>query len=58
MDGIRAAIGNSLPGAKGATVADQNKIDDTVARGCATDIYKKSECKRHTEASTERRKEL
>ncbi|MCT7375472.1 hypothetical protein [Chelativorans salis] len=56
--GLRLAIGNSLPGAKGLGVADQDRIDDTVAGGCVTGVYTSLECERHTKASAERRAEL
>jgi hypothetical protein len=52
------AIGSSLAGAQGKTVADQNKIDKTMAPGCAVDLYTPAECDRHTKASAERRAEL
>lgn len=48
----RRIIGNSLPGAIGATPADQKKIDTTVARACApVFVYTPAECRRHTEAT-------
>ncbi|RUX96138.1 MULTISPECIES: hypothetical protein [unclassified Mesorhizobium] len=55
---LRSAIGNSLPGAQGKTVADQNKIDRTMAPGCAVKLYTRAECDLHTKASAERRAEL
>jgi hypothetical protein len=55
---FRAAIGNSLAGAQGKTISDQNKIDRTMAPGCAVGIYTRAECDRHTNASAERRSEL
>lgn len=55
---MRLAVGSSLPGAQGETLRDQDKIDDTVAGGCATGVYKAAECDRHTKASAERRREL
>ncbi|WP_246681930.1 hypothetical protein [Mesorhizobium sp. B2-6-3] len=55
---LRAAIGSSLAGAKGKTVEDQNRIDRTVAPGCAVEFYTPAECDRHTKASAERRAEL
>jgi hypothetical protein len=55
---LRSAIGNSLIGAEGKTVADQNRIDKTVAPGCAIRLYTPAECDRHTKASAERRAEL
>ncbi|MDG4908707.1 hypothetical protein P9228_19975 [Mesorhizobium sp. WSM4898] len=55
---LRSAIGNSLAGAQGKTVADQNKIDKTMAPGCALGLYTPAECDRHTRASAARRSEL
>ena len=55
---LRSALGSSLPGAQGKTVADQNKIDRTVAPGCAIRLYTRAECALHTKASAERRAEL
>ena len=61
MDGVpalRLAIGSSLAGAQGKTLADQNKIDKTMAPGCAIGLYTPGECDRHTQASAKRRAEL
>lgn len=55
---LRQALGSSLAGAQGKTLADQNKIDRTMAPGCAIKLYTSAECDRHTKASAERRKEL
>ncbi|WP_292680544.1 hypothetical protein [Mesorhizobium sp.] len=52
------ALGNSLAGAQGKTVADQNKIDRTMAPGCAVKLYTRAECDLHTKASAARRSEL
>ncbi|MER8540228.1 hypothetical protein NKH17_12315 [Mesorhizobium sp. M1334] len=52
------ALGNSLAGAQGKTVEDQNRIDHTVAPGCAIALYRPAECDRHTKASAARRAEL
>ncbi|MER9901587.1 hypothetical protein [Mesorhizobium sp. M0130] len=52
------ALGSSLPGAQGKTVEDQNRIDHTVAPGCAIALYRPAECDRHTKASAARRAEL
>ncbi|QPC93825.1 hypothetical protein GA829_26360 [Mesorhizobium sp. INR15] len=54
---LRSALGNSLAGAQGKTVA-QNKIDRTVAAGCAITLYTRAECDMHTKASAARRNEL
>ena len=56
--GLQLALGSSLPGAKGMTIADQDAIDDTVAGGCAIRFYDVGPCRRHTKASAERRREL
>lgn len=55
VDGLRQTIGNELPGAKGLTIADQEAIDDTVARGCRAGVWEARECDLHTKASIERR---
>jgi hypothetical protein len=55
---LRSAIGSSLAGAQGKTIADQNKIDETMASGCAVKFYTPAECDRHTRASATRRSEL
>ncbi|QKC93050.1 hypothetical protein EB230_20900 [Mesorhizobium sp. NZP2234] len=55
---LRQAVGNSLPGAQGKTLADQNRIDRTVAPGCAVKLYTRAECDLHTKASAARRAEL
>lgn len=55
---LRSAIGNSLPGAQGKTIADQNRIDRTVAPGCAVKFCTRAECDLHTKASAARRAEL
>lgn len=56
--GVDRVIGDALPGAKGQTVADQDRIDDTVARACAAGLYALDLCNRHTEASAARRRAL
>jgi hypothetical protein len=56
--GLNRAIGDDLPGAQGKTLADQTKIDLTVARGCAAGIFEKDKCEAHTPASVARRQEL
>ncbi|TPJ97153.1 hypothetical protein FJ489_11995 [Mesorhizobium sp. B2-5-12] len=55
---LREAIGSSLAGAEGKTVEDQNRIDRTMAPGCAVKFYTPAECDRHTKASAARRAEL
>ncbi|WP_352792421.1 hypothetical protein [Mesorhizobium sp. M0771] len=39
-------------------MADQNKIDRTMAPGCAVNLYTRGECDVHTKASAARRAEL
>lgn len=56
--GVDRLIGDELPGAKGETIADQDRIDDTVARACASGLYSPALCILHTKVSAERRKEL
>ncbi|RWM13716.1 MAG: hypothetical protein EOR72_18495 [Mesorhizobium sp.] len=61
VDGVpalRLAIGNSLAGAEGMTADDPNKIDRTMASGCAVKFYTPAECDRHTKASAKRHAEL
>lgn len=58
VDGLRQTVGDSLPGARGQTEADQTKIDRTVARLCAAGIYAGALCDVHTDASRDRRAEL
>ena len=58
VSGVSKVVGPSLPGAMGKTIADQNRIDRTVARGCAGGVYGRQACERHTEASETRRKEI
>lgn len=55
---LRQALGNSLAGAQGKTIADQNKIDRTMAPGCVVELYTRAECDLHTKASAARRAEL
>lgn len=47
----RAVVGVSLIGARGATDADQDKIDDTVAGLCGSKTWTREECARHDEAA-------
>ncbi|TIL30051.1 MAG: hypothetical protein E5Y85_25840 [Mesorhizobium sp.] len=55
---LRSALGSSLAGAQGKAIEDQNRIDRTMAPGCAIGLYKPAECDRHTKASADRRAEL
>ena len=50
---VRNVVGTSLIGAKGATPADQDKIDDTVAGVCGARAWVPSECARHGQESRE-----
>ncbi|TWH28918.1 MULTISPECIES: hypothetical protein [unclassified Aminobacter] len=43
----RSIVGTSLIGARGATAADQDKIDDTIAGLCGARAWTQSECARH-----------
>lgn len=45
--GLRQVVGLDLIGARGATDADQRKIDRTVVRLCAGRVYQPDECGRH-----------
>ncbi|MBE0691525.1 MAG: hypothetical protein IH590_00305 [Aquamicrobium sp.] len=45
--GARAIVGTSLLGARGATVKDQDSIDDAVAGLCGAGSYTRAECARH-----------
>jgi len=46
----RAIVGTSLIGAIGATPADQEKIDETVAGVCGSQTWTRAECAAHDEA--------
>lgn len=46
----RSIVGISLIGARGATSADQEKIDDTVAGICGARVWTKDECSVHDAA--------
>lgn len=58
VEGVDRVIGDALPGAKGQTITDQNRIDETVARACAAGLYSTELCDLHTKASAERRTAL
>ncbi|WP_082523437.1 hypothetical protein [Ensifer sp. Root31] len=49
VDGLRRVVGTDLVGARGATPADQRKIDRTVVGLCAGGVWTKAECVRHGE---------
>jgi hypothetical protein len=46
-DSLRRVVGTSLIGAKGATVADQFKINETAAGLCGAGVWTPTECARH-----------
>ncbi|MDX3929266.1 MAG: hypothetical protein QHC90_26125 [Shinella sp.] len=48
--GLRRVVGTDLIGARGATDADQRKIDRTIVRLCAGGVYGRDDCGRHGEA--------
>ena len=47
--GVRRVVGIDLIGARGATPADQRKIDRTVVGLCAGGVWSKAECATHGE---------
>ncbi|MEN5277293.1 hypothetical protein ABE527_10110 [Brucella sp. TWI432] len=47
VSGVRRVLGTDLLGARGATDADQRKIDRTIVRGCAGGVWSKDECAKH-----------
>ena len=47
VPGLRRVVGTDLIGARGATPADQRKIDRTVVGICAADVWTRDECSRH-----------
>ena len=47
----RAIIGTSLIGVKGATQADQDGIDDTIAGVCGARVLTPAECLQHDQKS-------
>ncbi|MGH6810632.1 MAG: hypothetical protein ACREEJ_27885 [Ensifer adhaerens] len=49
VGGLRRVVGTDLVGARGATPADQRKIDRTVVGLCAGDVWTHAECVRHGE---------
>lgn len=55
VESLKDVVGDKLPGAKGQTIEDQNKIDDAMAGLCASGVYGKKACSEHTEASRSRR---
>ncbi|OCP04469.1 MULTISPECIES: hypothetical protein [unclassified Ensifer] len=49
VPGLRGVVGTDLVGARGASPADQRRIDRTVVGLCAADIWTKVECAKHGE---------
>lgn len=49
VDGLRRVVGTDLIGTRGATPADQRKIDRTVVGICAAAVWTQAECERHGE---------
>ncbi|MBP1882375.1 hypothetical protein [Sinorhizobium mexicanum] len=47
VTGLRRVVGTELAGTRGATAADQSRIDRTVVGLCAAAIWTKAECERH-----------
>ncbi len=47
VDGLRKVVGTSLIGTRGATRADQLKINETAAGLCGAGVWTKTECTRH-----------
>lgn len=47
IDTTRAIVGTTLVGARGATPADQDGIDDTAAGLCGAGVWTPAECARH-----------
>ncbi|KKX33631.1 hypothetical protein [Rhizobium sp. LC145] len=47
VSGLRRVVGTDLIGARGATPADQRKIDRTVVGICSADLWSREECARH-----------
>ncbi|WP_082523760.1 hypothetical protein [Ensifer sp. Root31] len=48
-DGLRRVVGTDLVGARGATPADQRKIDRTVVGPCTGGVWSNAACVRHGE---------
>lgn len=55
---LTEVVGPYLPGALGAAIEDQNRIDLTMAGLCATATYSESVCDQHDARSAERRRAL
>lgn len=48
-EALRRIVGTDLIGARGATPADQRKIDNSVVGLCGGGVYVPAECARHGE---------
>lgn len=55
---IREAVGTDIVGARGASLADQNKIDATLAGPCKIGALTRQECARHDQVSAEHRRTI
>ncbi|MCA1370010.1 hypothetical protein I6F15_21735 [Bradyrhizobium sp. BRP14] len=49
VSGLREVVGTELVSARGATPADQRRIDRTVVGLCAASVWTRAECARHGE---------
>ncbi|WP_115419954.1 hypothetical protein [Ensifer sp. M14] len=47
VEGLKSVVGTDLVSARGATPADQRKIDRTVVGLCAAAVWSKADCVRH-----------
>ncbi|WP_457584351.1 hypothetical protein [Ensifer canadensis] len=47
VTGLKSVVGVDLVGARGATPADQRKIDRTVVGLCAAAVWTRVDCARH-----------
>ncbi|MFC3754320.1 hypothetical protein [Aquamicrobium ahrensii] len=53
VKGLSQVVGTDLVGARGASAADQRKIDRTVVGLCAGGVWSKQDCARHGKESQE-----
>ncbi|WP_085929559.1 hypothetical protein [Ensifer sp. BR816] len=49
VSGLREVVGADLVGVRGATPADQRRIDRTVVGLCAASVWTRNECVKHGE---------
>jgi hypothetical protein len=47
IEGLRAVVGTTLIGARGATPADQEAIDQTAAGLCGAAVWTRTQCAEH-----------